>query len=145
MTRPRRLLAGDAGLTLVELLLTISIMGIAFLAILGGMGTSILTSDIHRKQATGQTLLTSFAEAVKEAAYVDCAQASDYQSSFTAPAGYGATVTAVAYWLPPPSPQAPPGFGATCPPDTRLQQVSLEIRSTDGRATETVAVFKRKA
>ena len=100
-------MAGEAGLTLVELLVTIAIMGIAFAVLVGGMGTAVLGSDLHRKQADAENILRSFAETVKSAAYVDCAQPSDYQRLFSAPAGYTAAVTGVEF--------APPPFNAYVP------------------------------
>ena len=100
-------MAGEAGLTLVELLVTIAIMGIAFAVLVGGMGTAVLGSDLHRKQADAENILRSFAETVKSAEYVDCAQPSDYQRLFSAPTGYTAAVTGVEF--------APPPFNAYVP------------------------------
>ncbi|GIV00032.1 MAG: hypothetical protein KatS3mg014_1647 [Actinomycetota bacterium] len=73
----------DDGFSLVEILLTIAIVGIAFAAILGGMVTSIVVSDLHRKQAVADALVRSAAEAVKDhaVAYVDCAGANAYEGA----------------------------------------------------------------
>lgn len=92
---------GEAGLTLVELLVTIVIMGIAFAVLVGGLGTAVLGSDLHRKQAKVENLLRTFAETVKGSPYQDCAT-TDYAGwSFPTPAGYTAAVTKVEFAPPP--------------------------------------------
>lgn len=88
--RPRRC-TGEAGLTLVELLVTVAIMGIAFAVLVGGLGTAVLGSDLHRKQAEVENMLRSFAESVKGGPYVPCAGPSSY--SYATPDGYRATAT----------------------------------------------------
>lgn len=103
---PRRL-SGEAGLTLVELLVTVAIMGIAFGVLVGGMGTAVLGSDLHRKQADVENILRSFAETVKSTTYRPCASTADYQGTFSARAGYTAKVTAVEF--------APPPYNAYVP------------------------------
>ncbi len=56
---------GEAGFTLVEILISVVILGLAFTAVLGGMATSIQTSDQHRQQAQVQAVLASAVELVK--------------------------------------------------------------------------------
>jgi prepilin-type N-terminal cleavage/methylation domain-containing protein len=133
----------ESGLTLVECLVTVVIMGLAFVALLGGLGTSIFASDVHRKQATAETVLRSFAEHVKTEAYVPCAGSSTYGGSFsTSATGYSPSVTAVAWW------NATSGaFDATActtATDPGLQRLTLQVRSSDERATESVQIAKRK-
>ncbi len=60
---------GDDGLTLIEVLVTVVILGIAFVTVVGGMAVSIAGSDMHRKQATSQTVLRNLAESLKAAPY----------------------------------------------------------------------------
>ena len=57
--------AGASGFTLVEVLVALMILGITFGAVLGGMATSINTSDLHRQQAQVQAVLASAVEKVK--------------------------------------------------------------------------------
>lgn len=128
----------DAGGTLVETLVAVTILGIAFTAIVGGMYTSAVASDANRKQATATANLTSYAEAVKGDAYVACA--SSYPGSgYTVPTGYAKGTVSVAYWD-----AATSTFVATCATDPGLQRVSLSIQSTDGRGTVSVQFGKRK-
>lgn len=56
---------GDIGETLVEILATITILGIAGVAILSGIGTSIRLSGTHRTQANMDVALVAATEAVK--------------------------------------------------------------------------------
>jgi hypothetical protein len=56
------------------MLVTVMIVGITFAVFVGGMGTSIVASDYHRKVAVGQASIRNFAEAVKSAPFnADCA------------------------------------------------------------------------
>jgi len=56
----------ERGETLIEVLATIIILGTAIAALLAGLGTVVLSSARHRDQATGNALLRSYAEAVKQ-------------------------------------------------------------------------------
>jgi prepilin-type N-terminal cleavage/methylation domain-containing protein len=134
-------LAGDPGFTLVELLVTVVILGIAFTVFVGGMGTSILASDYHRRQASTETVLRDFAETLKSrnTTYVTCA--TTYSAPSTPP-GYTASVTAVAYWN---GTNAYVNPLSTCPAvDNGLQRISLRATSSAGRDAETVDIVKRK-
>lgn len=57
--------AGERGETLVELLITVVILGIAFAALLSGLGTAIGSTRIHRQQANADTVMVSVADSVK--------------------------------------------------------------------------------
>ena len=130
----RRCPRSEAGFTLVELLLTIAILGIAVVAGVGAMMTSIQVSDLGRRQADGQTQLRAYAEAVAGAGYTTCA--TSYPTSYSPPAGYTVAMT-VAYW------DGSSAFTASCGTDKGLQRVTLTITATDGRGLETVAIAKR--
>ncbi|TQK70357.1 type II secretion system protein [Nocardioides sp. SLBN-35] len=75
----RRPWRADEGVTLIEVLVAITILGIAGVAIMAGLQTSILASDIHRKQTTGGAYVRSYAEALQQyltdnpGAWVPCA------------------------------------------------------------------------
>lgn len=141
----RRASFGEAGVTLVEVLVAVVILGMAMAAIVGAMGTSIFASDVHRRQATEEVVLRDYAETLAAASYVTCATTSSYQSvSFTPPTGFTATVTAVEFYN-----SATPAFESTystCPAiDSGLQRLSLQVASSDARATETLQIVKRSA
>jgi prepilin-type N-terminal cleavage/methylation domain-containing protein len=60
---------GEEGLTLIELLITLMVMGVAFVVVLGGMGTTMTTSALHRQQARAETEVRRYAEFVKQARF----------------------------------------------------------------------------
>jgi Tfp pilus assembly protein PilV len=136
----------EAGTTLVEVLMTVAILGIGIVAVVGAMGTSIIGTDHHRKQAQAHTVLLSAVDAVKSQTanpYQPCATTGTYAatSGVTLPAGWAAsyvTVQSVTYW------DGGTGFSASCPsPDSKLQLIDVRVATPDGRATESVAVVKR--
>lgn len=141
----RRVLDDEAGFSLAEVLITVVIVGIAFAAILGGMVTSIVVSDVHRKQATADALARSAAEAVKDrnVGYVSCAAPDAYAGALpAAPSGYTLSVSDVKYWDG--SSSDPVAFSPSCPSqDKGLQLITIVAASADGRATETVEILKR--
>lgn len=130
--------AADDGFTLVEMLLAVAILGLGVLTVVGGMMTSILVSDLGRRSADGQGALRTYAEAVANDTYSNCA--TTYPAAgFSVPAGYSTTL-AVSYWDP-----SATSFIATCPAtDAGLQRVRLTITANDGRGSESVVVAKRR-
>ena len=129
--------SSEAGSTLIEALVAVSIVGISFSALVGGMFTTVKASDVNRKQASTATALASYAEAVKGDTYVPCAT-SYGATSYTAPAGLATGPVTVAYWN-----AAATAFQATCGTDPGLQRVTLSLRSTDGLVLLDVQVAKR--
>lgn len=144
--RSRR--GGQRGETLLELLVTITIMGAAFVAILTGVGVAIASSDSHRQEATAEGVLRSYAERIEDSAepsttYAECATTGSYApAGFTAPTGWTVSVTNVAYL------QTGNTFGGSCPsnPDLGAQQLTLLAVSPHAKngATETVVIVKRR-
>jgi len=135
----------EAGVTLVELLVAIVIMGIAFVAILSAIGTAIIVSDVHKRQATAETVLQSWAETLKSAPYqADPGTAYNYGTP-------GLGLPAVSGYTPAApqvscdgnlttnkfdSPGAPPCSAAG------LEQITLTVTSARG-VTKTTSVLKR--
>jgi Tfp pilus assembly protein PilV len=124
----------DRGETLLEILLAVVIMGIAVVALMAGLTTSVLMSDIHRKQSTAGAYLRDYAEAVENSVaagnYLGCSNAAGYAAvpvtSFPA-TGYARSVVS-----------------SSCAFGSDVQQLTLQVRSTDGRASERLVVFVRK-
>jgi Tfp pilus assembly protein PilV len=137
------------GETLLELLITVSIMGTAFIGVLAGIGTTFMATDSHRQEATAESVLRSYAERLEDPTdvpYVDCASPATYASptGFSLPtAGWTASVTTVLTW----QGNTPPTFTPTCAPDKGLQQLTLRVTSPAGshQATASVVIVKRKS
>lgn len=116
----------DAGESLVELLVSISILGVAGSAILGGIGVASSNSALHRTQAVTQNLIRNWAESVSAAPYAACASPPHFNGTkpdLTAAqyTGYSATVSSVQYWN-------GAAFVASCPAtDLGLQRVTLQV------------------
>lgn len=139
----------ERGETLSELLMTILIMGIAFVSILAGLGTAIALSGVHRGQANADVVIVSAADAVKsqtQNAYVACnlATTSSYSptTGVTLPSGWTAanlTITSVKGWN---------GTAfATCTSgstDNKIELVTVQaVTPGTPSTTESVDVLKR--
>jgi prepilin-type N-terminal cleavage/methylation domain-containing protein len=144
----RQDIRSDAGFSLVEILVTIVIVGMTFTAILGGILASITASGLQRKQATADSLVRSAAELVKDSVsnpYSNCAGTGKYVlTGLSVPTGYSVSVTGVKYWSGNPQQLKPVPFNSSCPSDNGMQQITIVATSSDGQAAETVQVVKRR-
>jgi type II secretory pathway pseudopilin PulG len=138
-------MATDGGESLLELVIAVTIMGIAVVAIVSGIATSILMSDINRKQATAGAYVRNYAEAVET--YVaggnfNTTSSPSYGAGtvgFTVPSGgYVASVSSVTCWN-----DTTAQFGA-CPTTASVQRVALTVASSDARASEGLVVIVRQ-
>ena len=84
--RPR--LRGEAGETLLELLITVMIMGTAIVSVLAGIAVAVNSSDESKKNVGVEVVLRDYAEAVVGGTYNGCAVPT---YSYTAPPGYAIT------------------------------------------------------
>jgi prepilin-type N-terminal cleavage/methylation domain-containing protein len=142
-------IASNDGFSLVEILITVAIVGITFTAILGGLITTITASAYQRKAATADTIVRSAAELVKDSVrnpYANCAGSGAYSlAGLSVPAGFSVTIQGVKYWnwdgQPVPGGYAVK-FTSNCS-DHGMQQISIQAASSDGQATETLQVIKR--
>jgi type II secretory pathway pseudopilin PulG len=134
---------GERGESLLELVVAIALMGVAIVAVMSALTTTVLLSDVQRKQATAGVVVRDYAEALQQYVaaghYVGCA--SSYSvPGFVVPEGFAAKVVAgsVQYW----------SIGAAwlplCLLDSGLQRVRVSVASTDGRASEFVYVVLRR-
>lgn len=122
----------DEGITLLELLITMVLMSIAFAAVLGGMGIFLKAANSQRTTASLDAHIRTYAEALLAAPYVDCATSATY-SNVTAPPGLASTVV-VTYW----DGNVPAAFGPTCSSDRGVQQLTITLRASDGVAADVV-------
>ncbi|MEU4394636.1 type II secretion system protein [Kribbella sp. NPDC023855] len=134
----------ERGESLLELVVAIALMGVAIVAVMAGLTTTVMLSDVQRKQATASSVVRNYAEALQQFVasghYVACAGAGSYVvPGFAPPAGFTARVVAGslrywtgALWLP------------LCLPDRGLQKLRVSVESTDGRASEYLDVVLRR-
>jgi type II secretory pathway pseudopilin PulG len=145
----RKRLDDDRGETLVELLVTVVILGTAVVAIVAALGTAIRVSDIHRKQANAGAYLRAYAEALETyvaknpSGYQPCPVGAAYDGKLTIVAPDDVrfdqpSVVSVEYWT-------GTAWQSACPAsDVGVQRVKLQVRSQDGRVDETLTVVLRK-
>jgi prepilin-type N-terminal cleavage/methylation domain-containing protein len=144
----RKDIRSDAGFSLVEIVITIAIVGVTFSAILGGLFASITVSALQQKEATADTVARSAAEVVKDSEhnpYSNCAGPGHYSlTGLSVPSGFSVSITDVAYWDGQPPAGSAVGFQSNCPSDRGIQRITIAATSADGQATETVQVIKRR-
>lgn len=148
--------ASEGGMTLAEILVAVTILGLAIPFIISALGSASMASDRHRKQTTADTVLKSYAEAIKDAIrrdlapfrYINCAAANGSQytlasltsaTNWAPPTGYSVSV-AVSY-------RTGTGFSSSCDtssPNVNTQLLSLGAISSDNRGTETMEIVVRK-
>jgi type II secretory pathway pseudopilin PulG len=117
----------ESGETLIEVVLTIVLIGLAVGALLAGLGTAAAASKQHRDLATSDTVMRSYAEATKQAVRSQCVA--------------GSTTYAVSY-TPPPGYAPPTGAGTTCPAADATQSLDLVVTDPDGHATRMTIVVR---
>ena len=111
----------EAGETLLELIITIAIMGLSVVAVLGGVLIAIQTTNLHRQHTQTQAKLRNWAESISgDTTYTTCPGPADFPVAPSMPTGFTATITAVQHWN-------GTDFGGTCATDTGVQKVTLQV------------------
>lgn len=140
----------DRGESLLEILMTVAIMGICFAALLAGLGVSVLTSGLHREQAYDGSYLRVLAERVEAQPFDSCSVAptgTDYSASVDGVvppgAGFAPEIVSVEHWDG--SGFSDTDFTGACPASDSLQRVEIRVLSPDPRAEDlqTFLVLKR--
>jgi len=134
----RRHVRDDRGVTLIETLVAIVILGIAGVAVMAGLQMSITASEVHRKQTTGGAYVRSYAEAVQQyladhpEAWVACAPAGTWDVA-DLPDGYRPDVLKSGKFVGRQTGSAPyvafDGNGGACGINTAVR-ITLEVAST---------------
>ena len=128
------------GFTLVEVMVTVMIMSIAFVAILEGQALFFHATTIRRATASLDTATRTYAVAMRNAPYVDCA------ASYAAPSPAGTTAVAtISYWK---GDTSPASFTdrATCLANGEqgAQQIQVTLTDTATNQTDQLSIVKRK-
>jgi type II secretory pathway pseudopilin PulG len=98
---PAREASPESGELLVELLVTVAILGIGMVAVLGTIWTSLRVSDYHRKTVNADVVVRNYAEAMQQTSgtyvYIPCATltGSTAYPAYTPPAPNASYVTSV--------------------------------------------------
>lgn len=129
----------ESGTTLIELLVAVAIMGIAFVTIIGGIGTAIIGSGQQKRQASADVVLRTATEAIT---YQPCA------ATYTLPAapGYNVAVGPVSYWNGVTN-QFEASLPSSCPAaDGGLQLMEVTVTSTGAgpSTTQSLQVVRRR-
>jgi type II secretory pathway pseudopilin PulG len=131
--------SSDAGETLLEVVISIAIMGIAFVALLGGMLTAASMSGVHKLNADGHLQLLSAIEQVKAAPYAGSCLGTNPLYPITPGTGWTIAET-VEYWN-------GTAFGPTCYETLvayyTTQRITFVVTSSDGRVSRTETILKR--
>jgi type II secretory pathway pseudopilin PulG len=97
---------GEAGESLLEIIITIMIIGLAIPAVVGAVLAAIGSSSQDRRQVQAQQLLTSWSETIAkhndDGSYTACPATSYYATGTFAPAavpaGFAVSVASIDYW-----------------------------------------------
>lgn len=161
MRNGRALGGAEAGDTLVELMITVAILGLAMVAILGAIWTTLRVADFNSKTSSADSVLRTYAETMKQGDetdtyhYVPCTVAGG-QVTYAPPyepaapyEHYDATVAQVRY-LTGYTAGNEPIWADTCPAaDLGLQELTLRVTGPDNdntvKSTESVTIVKRNA
>jgi type II secretory pathway pseudopilin PulG len=85
---------GDAGETLVEVMLTIVVIGLTLAGLLSGLATVSNAGTAQRNSVQSDVVLRNYAEAAKSASQ-RCVAGAPYTVAYTPPTAYPVTVTVV--------------------------------------------------
>jgi len=131
--------ARDRGESLIELLVTVVIVSTAVVAVVGGLVTALMMSTLYRKQAEAAEHLSNYAALIESSPYDECPDVSYPTYNPGVGSGYTADPPAVLF-------RSGSSFVNFCPAggDTGIQQVTLWVRSTDGRVNESRTIIIRK-
>ena len=139
MTVPRRLRA-DEGMSLVEILVAMVLLGIGVVGLLSALVFAFTASERHRQLAHANTLATQAMEVVADplqTPFAACGGAvASYQAVARAQVAPAITVVSVQEW-------GSSGWQACGTSVLPLQQITLTAPSPDGTGNVTMAVVKR--
>lgn len=145
-TRRRR---GEAGETLIETLVSVTLTGLLVVAVLGGLFAAVRASVVQREAATAEVVVRNFAEALNDMAYAPCATTASYQfpPAFQEVDGFTVDVDDVERWVQDSNPTTFEPMPVLCDTDpdaadTGLQKVSYTVTATSTGKTRTHSLLK---
>jgi prepilin-type N-terminal cleavage/methylation domain-containing protein len=141
----------DDGFTLIEIVITVALVSIAFVAILTAVAGMIAAGAENQHASTAEVVARNAGEFIKSRPYVACAAdpKTAYEGAIAAsgtfPTSYAITVS-VAAW----DGNSPATFTNPCPggSESGIEMVTVTATSTGGPGAsfkKTLAIVKRKA
>ena len=116
----------ESGVSIVEVLIGIVILGLVGIAYLGGVGTSTQATAISKEQSTAESLVRSEAEYVKGCGYQYGASEYPVDTTLTVPEGWT---------VPPPTVQPVHGV------DDGLQEITVSAQH-NGETVLSIVIYK---
>lgn len=147
----------EEGFTLIEVIITVALISIAFVGILSAVGGLVLSGAQNKSAAQVQATVrnvAAFTQSFDSAPYKLCGAtaptpAESYQSAITSgaavPSGFTATITGVQFW----NGDTPATFAGACPGagDQGLELVTVNVSSSGaqigGAFSKSLTVLKR--
>lgn len=145
--RPR----GQAGLGLIEVMISLLFVSMVVLAIAAGLLLVIQTNSSNSERQSAQLLLGNYAESLKGMDYVPCAQDDDYSplgdpTAWQPPTGVTAEIESISYWKKTTGVDGPGAFDLDCTSpenDDGAQKLSIMVELGD-RQVRTELVKARR-
>lgn len=145
--KERRGRRGEAGDTLIELVVTVVLMGLAIVGIIAGIGSAVSLSETHRSQADVSAALTSASEFLKAEPYQNCLNndalntykgdlSTNFASAYPQTEADVSTPTVTAVT------NTSGGDCSTANPDPGMEIVTIQATSLSGRVTQIVYLIK---
>ncbi len=144
--------ADDRGFSLVEIVVSIALMGLVVVGTLNAVTTTIRASSTSRSAANVETSLVNAADRVNRAPkrcdYTIYAQAAVQTQGWAPDTARvsqeyyqpGANPTAAGTWMS--GPPGSTGCAGSTPTELLVQRVAISITSPDGKVTRTIEVVK---
>jgi type II secretory pathway pseudopilin PulG len=121
---------------LVEILVTVAIMGIAITGIFSALSTYLMLGSVQRSTANVDQVIRTYSESMVSASYVSCA--SSY-ASVTLPSGYSFSAgPTIDYW----KGDSPATFSSTCASDKGVQRISATVREQSSGQSQQFVIAK---
>ena len=144
----RPALAGEGGFSLVEMLIAMAVIGIAFVALLAGMATTTAAAGLHRTQAVAELELRRYAELVdaepfSSGGYTRVAESDPSKNTDPGKVGFDVLNSTVYPFVAVAPSCIDRWTGATCTASHRTQIVTIGVQTSDGRVDETIQIVKR--
>lgn len=154
----------ERGFTLIEILVALVILGIGIVALMGGLGTAIFSSNLNRNQADADAAAVMASETIKALPYVACqsnpfvpptysaqptagsayanSQYATWPSNPVTPPTTGYFAVSVDWWDPSSQTFKPFNAASNCPATDDIQQVTIIAVSAGSHDSQTVSVVK---